>query len=416
MSRFATIRRPWAVLIITLTIGLVTACVWSVRPRSSSRAGAGELPPRFRVTTATIDALRTAGVPGDELAAIQPLVGTHFGSETALRSALGEVLRPTQVDVAVAAADQSDIDLYRDVVVRMREGAGYYQALGAEFEAMEVRASSAFNWRLPTWAWLARALTPGGSRALLIALVLIALGMWYMILRTRRGLVGAVVGLILLLGAFGWCVVGGGELVTETWAGVLIALSLGSYALDRWPVAAATGLLALGFRELALPYCLLCLAIAIWRRRWPEAAVWAIGLGMLACLWMLHARAAAANVAATGTPATLGWLQLGGLRQAVATTRINVVIGLLPVWIAAALLPLSLIGLAGWPDWPGVRMAVAGAGYAFAFALVGYGFNAYWGLLYAPVLALGLVAFPAAARDVGLAAAGLRPSSGSRED
>jgi hypothetical protein len=52
--------------------------------------------------------------------------------------------------------------------------------------------------------------------------------------------------------------------------------------------------------------------------------------------------------------------------------------------------------------------------------LVGYGFNAYWGLVHAPLLALGLVAFPAAAKDLALAAAGRRAETGrgggQRED
>jgi hypothetical protein len=54
-------------------------------------------------------------------------------------------------------------------------------------------------------------------------------------------------------------------------------------------------------------------------------------------------------------------------------------------------------------------------GYVLAFTLVGYGFNADCGLLHAPVLALGLVAFPTAAGDLALAAVGRRARPGADE-
>ena len=49
------------------------------------------------------------------------------------------------------------------------------------------------------------------------------------------------------------------------------------------------GLAALFARELAAPYCLFAGCLALWRRRWPEARVWALGGALYALYYGLHA-------------------------------------------------------------------------------------------------------------------------------
>src|SRR5581483_210674 len=46
--------------------------------------------------------------------------------------------------------------------------------------------------------------------------------------------------------------------------------------------------LALLFRELALPYCLVAGAMAAWKRRWVEGAAWAVGIALFFALLAWH--------------------------------------------------------------------------------------------------------------------------------
>ena len=66
--------------------------------------------------------------------------------------------------------------------------------------------------------------------------------------------------------------------VPVLWAGVLIGLSACAYGIDRPWLGVACGLAAVFFRELALPYCLICAAMAWWRGRRGERAAWTLGL------------------------------------------------------------------------------------------------------------------------------------------
>ena len=95
-----------------------------------------------------------------------------------------------------------------------------------------------------------------------------------------RGFVSAVpiACALLLTGPLMPTVLGELFVMPVLWAGVLIALSACAYGINRPYLGVALGLAAVFFRELALPYCVLCAAMALWQGRRRELAVWAIGL------------------------------------------------------------------------------------------------------------------------------------------
>jgi hypothetical protein len=95
-----------------------------------------------------------------------------------------------------------------------------------------------------------------------------------------------------------------------------------------------------------------------------------------------------------------GWVQLGGAGFVLSTCRMNVFLFNLPGWVTAPYLVLALLGLAGWRGDAGTRAALTAGAYVAAFALVGKPFNNYWGLMFAPLLAFGVVRAPAALRDL----------------
>jgi hypothetical protein len=295
---------------------------------------------------------------------------------------------------------------YRNVVARVRAGEGYHDAAQAEFAdpawaGEGFRPTSVFHWRTPLYAWGLAALPgPEAAHALAALLAVVVAAAAFAAVRREQGPAQALaVG--LLLGPFAWCVVGQVYLFTELWAGMLLALSVAAYALGRRPLAVACGLLALFLRELALLYALLGLVLALGRRRRGEAAAWAAGLALFALFYAWHVGEVRGRLGAgEGGPAA-DWVRFGGAAFVLGTVRMgNVFLIAAPAWVSALLLPLALLGLAGWRGEVGVRAGLTCAGYLAAFLFAGKPGTAYWGLLTAPLLALGLIGAPRALRDL----------------
>jgi hypothetical protein len=301
--------------------------------------------------------------------------------------------------------DGSDLAAYRRIVERVHSGESYYDAAAGELRAAGYCTGSRFNWRPPLYAWLiGRLPSPLWAQILLgIAASLTAL-MAYGAMKHEGGTWRAVSGLVLLLGAFLWCIDGDAFLAQELWAGVLIALSACAYASNRWMLGVMAGLLALFFRELAAPYCLISLILAWrWKRR-QEVAVWLAGFVAYALYLAFHYSMVAGKI----TPADRvpsSWVQFGGPAFLLATCRMNAFFFNAPAWASAIYLSLAVLGLAAWRSQLGVRLGLTVGAYLAAFAIVGQPFNEYWGLLFAPLLPFGFVWAPAALRDLIAAAA-----------
>ena len=62
---------------------------------------------------------------------------------------------------------------------------------------------------------------------------------------------------------------------------------------------------------------------------------------------------------------------------------------LLPQWVTALLLPLAVLGFAGWNTPTGLRAGITVCVFLTMFAFFGMPINQYWGSLIAPLLCLG---------------------------
>jgi hypothetical protein len=292
-----------------------------------------------------------------------------------------------------------DVACFKRIVERLRGGESYYDVAEAEMRRQEFPLWPAFNWRQPTCAWLmARLPSPLWGNALLAlasAAVVWAARRW-----ASAGGLPASPALVTVLVAVSLspCLVRDFVYMSESWAGVLVALSVCLAAIERPGAAVAAGLAALAFREFALLPCLVSAALAARRRRWREVALWAGGLAAYALLLRAHHLEVARHLRPGDV--SRGWLAFGGARFLVATSKWSPFFVALPDTAVALGLPLAALGLGGIAGDAGARAALVVLGYLCAFAFVGNWFNDYWGAMYAPLLPFGLLTAPAAARDL----------------
>jgi hypothetical protein len=205
-----------------------------------------------------------------------------------------------------------------------------------------------------------------------------------------------------------WSLVGDAYYAQEVWAGLLILLSVSAAGCSvyspRWRiVAVATGLLALFFRELVLPYCVIAGLLAFWHRRRLEAFAWFAGIALFAFFLWWHGQHVAAKLTPEDRVASAGvmdWIVFGGLPFDVMATRMNAVVMLLPGWLVFVYLLLGVVGLVSWRSEQGMLLTLTTLAYLAAFAIVGKPMNFNWGMMFAPLLPFGVVRAPAALGEV----------------
>jgi hypothetical protein len=315
-----------------------------------------------------------------------------------------------QQPARAAAEHRSDVGLYRAVVSRVSRGEDYYAAAAAEQRANGYPTAPAVAFREPTQTLVLVALqTDLARQAALLALaggVIVAL--WSAL--GQMGLTPAVRRWSLLLSLTGLavCLAQNAPYMHETWAGLLIMLSLALRRPERWALSVCAALAACLFRELALPFLLVMLAFAAYERRWRESLAWLGAIAVFGGLFAIHCALASAQHHA-GDLTSGGWLKLGGLGFVVATLRWNAVLALAPGWMLIAVASVSAVGLAGFRNGLASRAALALIGYVAAFAVVGRPDNQYWGILYAPLVPLGLALAPSALKDLAARAMAKTP-------
>ena len=296
---------------------------------------------------------------------------------------------------ATTTATAGDFALYERVVERVRGGEGYYDAAGQELRSRGFPTRSAFNWRPPTYAWFLGRVTGSwwGSRILAAGTVLTA-AVWARQLAADQGAVPATLGGLALAGSAAWTLNGRAYLMTEFWAAMLIGASVCAYRGGRVWLGVVAGLLAVFYRELSLPYAVVCLGISVRQgRRW-ESAAWVVGLTAFAVFLGHHAAEVRSRVTADDLGLANGWVRFGGLGFLVATARTNVLLQTLPDWCAGVYLALAVVGLAGGRGESGWRSGLSAGLFLAAFSVVGNPFNFYWGFLTAPLLAAGTAGAP----------------------
>ncbi len=316
-----------------------------------------------------------------------------------LRGALAKTPAPSGPTAIGAASGENDVAFYKAVVARVRAGEGYYDAVGPELRRRGYPLRPVFAWREPTSAWLLAALpSPRWGNVMLAGLgaaVVVLAARW---VRASAFARSAPLALALMTVTVSSALVADFVYLQESWAGFLIALSVCLHATGRWRAAVAAGLAAVAFRELALLPCVVALVLAARARRFPEARAWVVGLSIYGALLAWHISIVARHVLPTDV--SRGWLAGGGASFVLATCRWNSLLVLFPNVVVALVLPFVLLGLGGWRDAAGARVAFIVFGYLAIFSVVGHSFNDYWGATFAPLLTVGLIAAPEAVRDL----------------
>ena len=308
-----------------------------------------------------------------------------------------------------SAGEQSDLQLYRDIIAGVHAGGDYYQVTAQELRKGGYPLKPFFTFRLPTHALIYAAF---GERAMIGIVWLLAGGLmvaWWVRLRPVLAPSLLAAFLVLVAGGLGGLLQPMTGLFHESWAALLLALMVALHRTERWWPAVLAGGAALMIRELALPMILAMGGLALLEKRWKEAAAWATVVVLFAIYMTLHAQWVA-EVVLPGDPPSPGWSAMLGLQFALKSIA-KVTFGMrLPDALAAALLILSLFGWAsvraGWA----LRAAILLAGYGAMVALFARADTFYWALIVAPLSFAGLAFVPKAlgdlARSVGTAREG----------
>lgn len=298
-----------------------------------------------------------------------------------------------------------DLQVYDNVVARLQAGQGYYSAVAAEHRAIAFPLKPGLAVRLPTLAWIEAAIGPTGERVAAILLLAVVLLAWWRRLGTEPGgrenrllaMALLAVGAVLMLNVYFYR-------LHELWAGMLLALSFGLHRPNihrqgKWGWALAVAALALAIRELALPYVLLMMVLALWRGDRREGAAWALLAAVFAVGLTVHLHLVAEQVR-PGDLTSQSWFALRGLSGALENAVFSSNLRYLPHWLAGPLVVLMVLGWAGWRSPAGTFGALLFAGYGLFFAIAGRDENYYWGMLITPCLAMGLAFLPNAARSL----------------
>jgi len=301
----------------------------------------------------------------------------------------------------------TDFALYGRIIDLVRHHVPYEKAAVDQLRAAHWAVRPFVTVRPPLLA-VALARLPGdawGDRLMsLLSVTVIAAWAWRLRKESQGPLRAAVIGALMYTSVAVTFTGVAWSRFHETWAGLLIALSLTLRSERRFAASVVLGLLAALIRELAMPYLAVMAAIALAERRRAEAGAFAAALAaaLVALAW--HAQAESALTAPTDTLSP-SWLTLGGWGMVMTEAQWNLITLLAGQWTAAVLLPLGLLGAAGRRDGLGLRLTALLTGYVLGFMVVGRPGAIYWGLMITPLIGFGLCLAPAALADLSRGAA-----------
>lgn len=315
-------------------------------------------------------------------------------------------LEPPPAASRTAGPHYTDRELYREITGRVQQGQDYYRAAAAAQRAHGYPTSPPWVFREPAEA-LVLSLLRGefvrwGALLLLAAAAVVAM-------RNAADQLTAPawarIAMTLLFG-LGLATVAtpSAPYLHENWAAVLIGLSLacwrgGEGGRRRWALAVGFGLMACLVREIALIYLVAMAAFALRERRWDEVAAWTGAMAVLAAALAAHLHLAAQVRLATDAVSP-GWVRFGGWPFAVLAARRNVILAVLPPAGASLVLMAGLLGLVSTRSpWAWRIAGTLGAFFAL-FMAVGRPDNYYWGMMIAPLTAMGLPFAPQALREL----------------
>lgn len=305
------------------------------------------------------------------------------------------------------AEGDGDLALYQRISDRVTAGENYYEAALEEHRAGNYPAFPFFTVRLPTLASLHGLISEAGV-AMVLFLLLPAVIM--LMMHRLKGQVSpperVAAGIAILLASAG-VIIPEAPLIHELVAGLLLSIALVLYQPERWWPSLLLLALALAVRELAVPFALLWLAFAAMQRRWKEAGAIIALLGLFAIGMYLHYLGVTAH-RLPGDGVSQGWDSFAGpILPLTALSKLTVLL-LAPLWLAAPLAVLPLMGWLGLGGRLGLFASLWFTGFFIAMALFARPENFYWVQLTLPAYLAGLAFVPRALADLGHAMKGAK--------
>ena len=304
-----------------------------------------------------------------------------------------------------------DFALYELIYERVAAGEDYYAVAIEEQRANRYPVKPFITVRLPTLVHVQELLSLPVLGYVLVGMLVLAIALFLPMTQDRSLLGERVVGALALLFGASSIFARQAPLSHELVAGCLLTLALFAYRPHRYWPSLILAAMALAFRELALPFVLLWLVLALAGKRWREASWVGAVIALFALGLLLHAE----NVAALVTPddrTSPGWDAMAG--PALPMLGLSRMTGLifLPKWLAG---PLAILPLLGWLAIGGKRATFAAVwfgGFFLAMSLFARVENYYWVLIVIPAYAAGLAFAPRAVLDLFAAAMGKAGKAG----
>ncbi|HXH00443.1 MAG TPA: hypothetical protein VNI79_08540 [Sphingomicrobium sp.] len=330
-----------------------------------------------------------------------------LGLVAVLLIALWPVASSPQPKMRASEAEQSDLQLYRDISVRVSRGEGYYPVAAEELRRGGYPLKPFFTFRLPT---LTLVYAHFAEITLIIVeglLALAVLAVWWRRLEPHLPLRMLGLALVLMVGGTATLVEPVTGMFHESWAALLMALMIGLRRPSHAAWAIVAGGLALLVRETALPMILTMGGLAAIERRWREAMGWAAVVGLFALAMLYHFSLVAAVVRPEDLESP-GWNALLGARFALSAFSMVSSATALPKGLAAAVILLSLFGWASVKTQWALRVSLLLLGYGAMLAIFARADTFYWALLVAPLSLVGLIFVPRALAELVRSARGVR--------
>jgi hypothetical protein len=273
-----------------------------------------------------------------------------------------------------------DIVLFSALAERLSTGAPYYETMREELRQRGYPTASIFNWRPPATVIL-MAKAPSVVHVVMCGLGILAFMGTVWLMRGRSVTVQLGAAVVALGSAVLPFLPISGLYLPELWAGIFLLLSVLAYSIGAVRLAAGAAVLAVFAREIAMPYVLVSLAIAIKERRMQEIRWYLGGLAMFALYYGVHIVSARQYIRPGDMAHTYSWIAFQGWPFVVSITAVGGWHMLLPRWTAAIGAVLMIASVWSPADRHVKIMAVT---YAALFCVVGQAFNNSWGLLTGP--------------------------------
>ncbi|MFM9851631.1 MAG: hypothetical protein ACKVOJ_02320 [Sphingomonadaceae bacterium] len=303
-----------------------------------------------------------------------------------------------------------DLTLYRTIITRVAAGQPYYTVVAEEHRRQNYPLRPFITVRLPTLASVTAVVGMTSMKVMIWLLMAVTLLAWWRKLDGAFDVPGhRMLAILLLISGLSIHTRSDLVVVHDLWAGLLVCLSLALHREDRWLPAILIALLAVLIREITFPYILLMGASALWRRQKAETASWAAAACLFIAFMIVHAHAVTAVVLPTDTQSQ-GWTRFGGWTFFTVAVQETTSLRAVPGWFSAILIPLSILGWAGWRSLTGATGFLLIMGYAIIFAVLGRPENFYWGMAIAPMFLLGMAFLLGTLLDLFTALKGPRPA------